>query len=318
MQPRRLRVALMILTVAASGWAVASCDVALDPTGDEAGDETSETGDASLCADVSCADVEVGLCEVAACDELTGECAVSAVDDGDYCWAGDLCVIAQYCEAGVCIGGEDPLPDCGIDVCGTDPCGNVCGTCDAGLECSDGQCGPPCDEDCEGKACGDDGCGGSCGACLDTEVCGLESFTCVPICEPACGDAVCGDDGCGGSCGTCGGGSFCADGACELDCQPQCDGKACGDDGCGGECGECLPSEECTDAGQCHDQAPPCGDVTAAGCCDGNTLYFCQGIVLEILSCADSCGWDVDGSYYDCDDVGEDPSGANPISCAGG
>ncbi len=319
MQARRLAIALTIFSaVAAFSATVASCDAALDATGDETGDETADTADTSLCADVSCTDVEVGLCEVALCDETLGECVITAVDDGDYCWAGDICVIAQYCEAGVCIGGEEPLPDCGGAVCGTDECGNPCGTCDAGLECDEGVCLPPCDEDCDGKACGDDGCGGLCGTCADDEVCGLETFTCGPICTPDCGAAVCGDDGCGGSCGTCGDGAFCNGGTCDVDCEPQCDGKSCGDDGCDGDCGECLPSEECDEAGQCIDQAPPCGDFTEAGCCDGLTLKFCQGGTLEIVSCGDSCGWDVDQSFYDCDDVGEDPSGTNPILCPGG
>jgi hypothetical protein len=71
--------------------------------------------------------------------------------------------------------------DCDGRECGTDACGNPCGTCAGPLaRCENGIC--TCTPSCEGMECGDDGCGGSCGACAE----GLEcaSGSCVP---PACG-----------------------------------------------------------------------------------------------------------------------------------
>ena len=172
-----------------------------------------------------------------------------------------------------------------------------------------------CTPDCVGKVCGDDGCGGSCGTCVGGTSCGADG-QCQAACVPDCTDKNCGGDGCGGFCGECGVGLTCSEsGVCESACVPQCDGKVCGDDGCGGVCGQCAVGETCTN-GSCEGASGECGDVTYEGCCDNGVLKYCDNGLQEADCGPDNtCGWNAEGSYYDCGFEGADPSGANPINC---
>jgi hypothetical protein len=104
-----------------------------------------------------------------------------------------------------------------------------------------------CQPQCLGRTCGADGCGGLCGLCEEGEIC--QNGNCV-ACTPSCGEAECGDDGCGGSCGSCDSGAVCEAGVCVATCIPACDGRFCGPDGCGGNCGLCDSPERCHD-GDC-------------------------------------------------------------------
>ena len=64
-----------------------------------------------------------------------------------------------------------------------------------------------------------------------------------------------------------------------------------------------------------------CGDVTYAGCCDGDTLTWCEDAQIETIACGENgttCGWQAENGFYNCDQTGEDPSGANPIDCGEG
>lgn len=100
-------------------------------------------------------------------------------------------------------------------------------------------------------------------------------------------------------------------------CQPDCAGKKCGNDGCGGLCGMCAPGQSCVNY-QCAAPATECDGITYQGCCDGQTLKWCEQGQLKTGSCTDKpqCGWDADQSYYNCGTSGnEDPTGENPISC---
>jgi V8-like Glu-specific endopeptidase len=61
-----------------------------------------------------------------------------------------------------------------------------------------------------------------------------------------------------------------------------------------------------------------CGGVTFQGCCVGQLLKWCEEGQLKQADCADkpSCGWNANGSFYDCGTDGAgDPSGNNPIIC---
>ena len=136
-------------------------------------------------------------------------------------------------------------------------------------------------------------------------------------CEPDCAGKACGPDGCEGSCGACTeADAICLAGAC---CLPDCAGRACGDDGCGGSCGACPEEEHCGFDGTCVDD--PCVGVPNAGCCKGETLYYCQGGALGLDACGaeparPSCGWNADFGVYECGtDGGADPSGAYAKSC---
>lgn len=193
------------------------------------------------------------------------------------------------------------VPDCDGKNCGDDGCDGSCGVCVTGEECKDGICVRP--PDCEGKNCGPDGSDGSCGVCGGFETCGKTGQ-----CECSfqdCEDKCCPKD------------EQCTPAGC---CSPDCLDKQCGDDGCNASCGECEEGRECND-GQCEWKTP-CGPIHYAGCCDGQTLKFCQAnqFVVE-HSCEHNrhCGWNVLQDSYTCGtDGGEDPSTEFPKTCPDG
>jgi agmatine/peptidylarginine deiminase len=134
-------------------------------------------------------------------------------------------------------------------------------------------------------SCGDQDCGPmegcfncpeDCG-CPFGQQCNLFTGNCS---TSACGDGVCSDDencaSCDKDCG-CSGGKECAFGICVSD---------------------------------------PCGDITYDGCCDGDTLVYCDNGELVVGPCGgEGCGWLSENSWYDCGGNGEDPSGELPLSC---
>ena len=74
------------------------------------------------------------------------------------------------------------------------------------------------------------------------------------------------------------------------------------------------------DAGPDKGSTGACGQVTNEGCCDGQTLYYCDNSTLKKLSCSSnpSCGWDSSNSFYDCGTSGgADPAGKHSKSCSG-
>ncbi len=85
---------------------------------------------------------------------------------------------------------------------------------------------------------------------------------------------------------------------------------------------ESAPAYACDGAWDCNPNAnppEPCGDLTWEGCCDGQTVRWCQDGVLNTENCnsADGqCGWLSSEGYYWCGTNGSaDPSGTFPISC---
>ena len=109
--------------------------------------------------------------------------------------------------------------------------------------------------------------------------------------------------------GACGGPA--ADGACHCD-------EACSNYGdcCADVCAQCPTLPGCGGGGG------DCGGVSFEGCCQGETLKYCDGGQLQTVDCISagpSCGWQPEGPFYDCGTSGgADPSGANPKSCSGG
>ena len=103
-------------------------------------------------------------------------------------------------------------------------------------------------------------------------------------------------------------------------CVPDCAGKNCGSNGCGGSCGTCPAGSGCA-GGQCVATSDDCDGVSFEGCCDSETLHWCEGGALKSSDCAGKphCGWDEAQGYYNCATEGQaDPSGDNPLSCGGG
>jgi len=90
--------------------------------------------------------------------------------------------------------------------------------------------------------------------------------------------------------------------------------SSCGD-------GLCGPGE--TDKNCASDCKDPCGGVGYAGCCDQETVYWCEDGELKHLSCKEDlyCGWNKMVRYYDCgmaDQPGpDDESSACPGPSAG-
>ena len=66
------------------------------------------------------------------------------------------------------------------------------------------------------------------------------------------------------------------------------------------------------------DAGLPCGQITLAGCCDGETLWYCSNGALNHYSCQGKpkCGWQSVIKWYYCGTGGaSDPSGKLPKSC---
>ncbi len=239
--------------------------------------------------------------------------------------------------------GELCEADCGDKVCGSDGCGGSCGACPEGEACTpEGAC---CAPSCDGKVCGDDGCGGDCGACPAEEKC--EDGACVAggcqgipwegccaagallycdqgnLVQQSCaGNPDCGWNGGAGyyDCGTKGGAD--PDGVLPMNCMeycvPDCDGKECGGDGCEGSCGQCGEGDACVDDACVSD---PCEGIDFFGCCDGNTLRWCQdgnAFEKDCDAMIGTCGWSEKGGEYNCGMTGgEDPGGEHPRACPG-
>ena len=256
--------------------------------------------------------VEDGTCTDGACvsDGYTGACQ----GDGDCYGPQWQCVIDGDCGAGpascdgvtyegCCDGGSLKYCDEGTlytQDCAAEAANGICGWAEPSGYAAGYYCGQPGQVDPNGDPSGE------------------FPMLCPGGCEPQCDGATCGnDDGCGGSCG-CGPGTTCEGGSC-VSCTPQCDGKECGDDGCGGSCGACDGGACDPDTFTCVD---PCMGVTFEGCCEGDTVKWCEDGELVEADCnhpdagGPQCGWVAEASYYWCGTDGSaDPSGVYPIDC---
>lgn len=70
----------------------------------------------------------------------------------------------------------------------------------------------------------------------------------------------------------------------------------------------------------CGDQPAGCGNVTWEGCCDGETVWYCQDGHLNYDHCptrnSPQCGWNSNKNYYSCGTEGQsEPSGTHLMSC---
>lgn len=194
-----------------------------------------------------------------------------------------LCEPEEICLDGACCN-----PFCVNMECGDDGCGGLCGTCDEGFECAEGQC--VCLPDCEGKVCGPDGCGGQCGTCDP----GDECIDGACGCAPDCAGKSCGADGCGGDCGTCAPCTICnATGLC-LNVGEGNDTK---DDCTADDESTCGLNGDCDGAGACA--LWESGTICEAQSCVGSTLHAadtCDGLgFCEDNNTSDCCPYLCDG-----------------------
>ncbi len=243
------------------------------------------------------------LCYPDVCDPgdfaCEGNAVVQCLDNGSG-WSDPMpCPDGSACIGGTCVEGKICVPglitckdEVTIEECNGD--GTVISEipCPAGTTCVNGECTEECVPDCADKECGASGCPGySCGSCPDGEHC--QDFQCVA--------------------------GACAEGetTCQWGMVVEC---WLGPDGLGtwGEPMPCPPGETCED-GACVPMAD-CGEISWLGCCEGNTLLYCEDGALSAQECsADGpCGWNDFGQFYDCDTKGEpEPSGTYPMECGG-
>ena len=253
------------------------------------------------CGEPQWCNVAQMLCYPDVCDPgefvCDGNAVVECLDNGSGwgdpmpCPPDTICIGGECQEGKICVPGlitckdENTLSECNDD-------GTVITEipCPGDTTCKDGVCTEDCVPDCAGKECGASGCPGySCGSCPDGEHC--QDFQCVAG-ECAEGEVTCqwgmlvecgvGPDGLGYW----------------MEPTPCPPGFTCED-------GECVPVEDC-------------GDISWIGCCQDNTLMYCEDGQLVIEECgADGlCGWDPQAQFYSCGTNGQaDPSGTYPKDC---
>ena len=135
--------------------------------------------------------------------------------------------------------------------------------------------------------------------------------------------ASCGNGQCSGSegCFSCPQDCGCGEGATCSMFSGDCISGVCGDGECseGETCASCDADCGCAGALQCAFGvcvAEPCGGITYDGCCDGDTLVYCDAGELVVTPCgADGCGWLPASSWYDCGGNGADPGGGLELDC---
>jgi len=124
------------------------------------------------------------------------------------------------------------------------------------------------------------------------------------------------------------------DGTCNAEkCQPPAGyetlahvGKCADNAGCFGPKWLC-DCNDCTTPGACDPKPTTptqgCGTITFQGCCNGDSLQFCENDKLTEYACEPGqCGWNAEGNngegWYDCKTDGKaDPSGKFPHQCDG-
>jgi hypothetical protein len=89
----------------------------------------------------------------------------------------------------------------------------------------------------------------------------------------------------------------------------------------------CSSEQASTDAAAPFDQgkdraressSAACGLLTEEGCCDGQTVWYCESGATRSINCASnrSCGWSSEHKYYDCGTGGgSESTGAHPKPC---
>ncbi|RLB61409.1 MAG: hypothetical protein DRI90_11430 [Deltaproteobacteria bacterium] len=241
-------------------------------------------GSSSPCA-VDCSQIEAPVCQVAQCNEQTGQCEVVADTDGTSCDDGVFCTVDDGCASGLCVGGPDN--DCGMAPaeCEEVVCDEQNTTCSTqGL--ANGTVCTAADLCLESTTCTNGGCTGTAKDCFFSPVpddCHVSE--CNPQngqCEPVIGNE-------GGACtdanDLCTVNKTCAAGVCQggspMDCSQLTQGCVMGV--CDTNNGQCTT--------QTVGQGQPCDDLDA--CTTGETCNngVCGGgtAVITCSQTGDGC-----------------------------
>ena len=233
-----------------------------------------------LCTSGTCAGVTTdctsldAFCSVGICNQTTGVCEISPVNESVACDDGDLCTQNDACGSGSCLGVAVDCTGLG-DVCNTASCNPATGLC----ELAPANDGTPCNDNNACTLldiCGNGSCSGSPINCSF-----LDDVCLLGICDPSSGicQALPGDEG-----GTCDDGDLCTEtdvctsgvcvGApipgcslCTLDSECN-DGNICTENLCiGGVCQTSNLNISCSDGNPCTT-----GDVCFGGLCSGTPV----------------------------------------------
>jgi MYXO-CTERM domain-containing protein len=238
---------------------------------------------------------------VAACDPLTGMCAVTPKPDGTTCSDGNACTMGDTCQAGACVPGA-------AVVCPTPDQCHTAGTCST----TTGMCSNPAKPN--GTGC-DDG-----DKCTMTDTCqvGVCKSGAVVVCPGAdqCNDA----SACDPATGTCSNGAKNDGTACE-------DGDLCtGPDTCqAGKCQVgaavvCQAMDECHDVGKCFAGSGACSNPLKPNgtACTGGTCKSGNCVPSAGTSSSSSSSGSASGSGSGGGGAGGAGAGGEPSATSGG
>jgi hypothetical protein len=206
-------------------------------------------------------------CSTTACDNATGTCKTSNINESGGCSDGSACTVGDKCTSGLCISGA--TADCNdLNGCTNDSCDPASGckhanntaSCDDGSACTIGDI-------CGGGACVP----GTTIICDDAKPCTADSCDSTTGCKHVNTTGTCSD---GSACTS---GDLCSGGACVpgsvIDCN---DGNLCTTDACDTLTGckhvnnsvSCDDGDACTSNDTCG--AAKCTGATVVGCCTSN------------------------------------------------
>ncbi len=256
--------------------------------GSGAGGSSGTGGDPSACA-IDCSQIQAPLCQIAQCNEQTGQCEVVADTDGSSCEDGLFCTVDDACVAGTCQPGT--TNDCGVTpaACEDVTCDETSQTCTTTAKQSGAPCTDPNDLCQENSTCQNGLCTGTPKDCFFQPVpddchvseCNPQNGQCEPV--PGNEGQICVDLN-----DLCTINKTCAAGLCQggtaLDCTYLTQGCVLGI--CDTNTGQCTTQnlnngDPCDDINACTAnetcQSGSCSNGTAVVTCEQNGDGCCPG-----------------------------------------
>ncbi|MBW2456706.1 MAG: hypothetical protein JRI68_19475 [Deltaproteobacteria bacterium] len=238
------------------------------------GGSSSGTGGSSSNCDVDCTQIQAPMCQVAQCNEQTGQCEVVAESDGTSCDDGVFCTVDDACVAGICAPG--PENDCGISpaACEVISCDEQSQTCASVASQNGDPCVDPNDLCLENATCLNGLCQGTAKDCFMQPVpddchiseCNPQTGQCEPVVGNEGGPCTDANDLCTVS-------KTCAAGVCQGGSPKVCSQltQGCVLGVCDVNSGQCT-TQNLNNGDPCDD-LDPCtsGELCTNGSCIGGT-----------------------------------------------